>query len=158
MSISGRRNVVCLVWSAVGVLLVWRGLPYVGLRSDPAVVGLSGSSTWIALVAALVVGVGKGLTALRKGARRAVTHIASQGDQAPWWNVFSLTMILLVLLMIGAGVALRLAPYDDHAKAWIVGILYPAVGVALFIGGQLVRKVDALPPSGSVPPEPTGGG
>lgn len=145
MSINGRRNIVCLVWTAVGLLLFWRGLPYDGLRPEPDVVALSGASTWISLAVALVVGVGKGFTALRKGARRAATHIERQGPEAPWWNVFSPVMIGLVALMVGAGVALRLAPYDPVVKAWIVGTLYPAVGVALVIGGQLVRTVAPFP-------------
>lgn len=151
MTVNGRRNIVCLVWSLVGLLLIWRGLPYAGLRADPDIVGLAGSSTWIALAIALVVGVGKGMSALRKGARRAVTHIEAQGEIAPFWNVFSPIMYLLVAIMIAAGVGLRLAPYDPATKAWIVGILYPAVGVALLIGGQLVRRVDALPQAEPAP-------
>jgi len=145
MSVNGRRNLVCLVWTLVGVMLVWRGLPYAGVRTSPDVQGLTGSSSWIALGIAAVVGVGKGMTALRKGARRAATHIERQGAQAPFWNVFSPVMYLLVAVMIAAGMALRLAPYDAVVKAWAVGILYPAVGVALVIGGQLVRTVEPLP-------------
>ena len=137
---------VCLVWSAVGVMLIWRGLPYVGLVASPDVVGLEGSSSWIALAVAGVVGVAKGFTALRKGARRSVTHIVSKGESAPWWSLFAPKMFLLVGLMIGLGLVLRLAPYDPVTKAWIVGILYPAIGVALLIGGQLVRSVEPLAP------------
>ena len=48
--------------------------------------------------------------------------------------------------MVGAGLALRLAPYDADVKAWIVGILYPAIGVALIIGGLLARTVAPLEP------------
>ncbi len=147
MSISARRNVVFLVWAAVGVMLIWRGLPYTGFRELPDVVGLEGNDRWIAVAVAIVVGFGKGFTALRKGARRAVTHIEKQGAQAPFWSVFSPVMILLVLIMVGAGLALRLSPYDDGIKAWIVGILYPAIGIALFIGGFLARSVEGLEPS-----------
>lgn len=144
MSIDGRRNVVCVVWCAVGALLVWRGLPYAGLRESPDVVGLTGSQSWIALALGVVVGIGKGLTALKKGARRAARQIVDRGEQAPPWTVFSPAMILLVGLMIGAGLALRHAPYDDTVKAWVVGILYPGIGVALIIGGLLARKVAPL--------------
>ena len=144
MTANGRRKIVCFVWTIVGFMLIWRGLPYAGLIDDPGIVGLTGSSTWIALGIALIVGIGKGMSALRKGARRAVTHIVKQGETAPWWNIFSPVMYLLVAVMIAAGLALRLAPYDADVKAWIVGILYPAVGVALLIGGQLVRRVDPL--------------
>ena len=145
MSVMGRRNIVCVFWICVGIMLFWRGLPYAGLRELPDVAGLTGTSTWTALGFALVVGIGKGFTALRKGARRAVTHITRQGETGPWWNVFSPIMYLLVSLMVAAGVGLRLAPYDPTVKAWIVGILYPGVGVALVIGGLLVRRVDPFP-------------
>ena len=146
MSIQARRNVVFLVWAAVGVMLIWRGLPYTGLREAPDVVGLEGNDRWIALAAAVVVGVGKGFTALRKGARRAVTHIESKGEQAALWSVFSPVMVLLVALMVGAGLALRHGAYEDGIKAWVVGILYPAIGLALFIGGNMARSIDGLPP------------
>ena len=144
MSIAGRRNVVCIVWFAVGLMLIWRGLPYAGLREVPDVVGLTGSNTWIALAIGVIVGIGKGMTMLRKGARRAARQIVDKGEQAPAWTVFSPFMIVLVALMIGAGLALRLAPYDDTIKAWVVGILYPGIGVALMIGGMLARKVAPL--------------
>ncbi len=144
MSVPGRRNVVFVVWAAVGVLLVWRGLPYAGFREVPDVTGLQGGERWIALGAAVVVGVGKGLTALKKGARRAAAHIEKQGPDAPAWSVFSPFMILLVAIMVGAGLALRYAPYDATVKAWIVGILYPAIGLALVIGGLLARSVPPL--------------
>ena len=144
MSIAGRRNVVCVVWIAVGVMLFWRGLPYTGLRADPDVVGLTGSNVWIALALGVVVGIGKGMSALKKGAKRAVRHIVDQGEQAPIWTVFSVSMILLVGIMIGAGLALRHAPYDADIKAWVVGILYPGIGVSLVIGGLLARTVEPL--------------
>jgi len=145
MSIAGRRNVVFVVWAAVGAMLVWRGLPYAGFRSAPDVTGLAGNDRWIALAAALVVGAGKGFTMLRKGARRAVTQILAKGPEAPAWTVFSPVMILLVAIMVGFGLALRLLPYDAGIKAWVVGILYPAIGLALFIGGWLARSVGPLP-------------
>ncbi|MHC4954932.1 MAG: hypothetical protein ACYTGZ_13680 [Planctomycetota bacterium] len=151
MTVTGRRNIVSIVWTVVGVFLFWRGLPYAGLLEVPDVVGLTGSNTWIALVVAVVVGIGKGMSALRKGARRAVTHIVRQGDRGPWWNVFSPTMYVLVAIMVAAGIGLRTAPYDAAVKAWVIGILYPAVGVALVIGGQLVRRVDPLPASEPTP-------
>jgi hypothetical protein len=146
MSQQGRRGVVCVVWMAVGVLLIWRGLPYTGLRQVAGVQALSGAQTWIALACGLVLGFGKGFTALRKGARRAAAQIVSRGEDAPAWSVFSPFMIVLVALMVGLGLALRLLPYDDTIKAWVVGILYPGIGIALLIGGWLVRTVAPLPP------------
>ena len=144
MSIAGRKNIVTLVWAAVGVMLIYRGLPYAGFREDAAILGLEGNDRWIALAAGIIVGIGKGMTALRKGARRAVTHI-EKTDTAPFWSVFSPVMILLVGAMVGLGLALRHGPYDDGVKAWVVGILYPAIGLALILGGLLVRTAAPLP-------------
>ncbi len=149
MSQQARRMVVCVVWFAVGILLVWRGLPYAGLRegdaATPDFTPLAGSQTWIALAAALVLGLGKGFTMLKKGARRAARQIVDRGERAPAWTVFSPFMILLVALMIGAGLALRLTPYDPVVKGWLIGILYPAIGLALMIGGLLALTVEPLP-------------
>ncbi len=149
MSQQGRRGVVMVVWVAVGLMLIWRGLPYAGLRDHVDVpVSLDGNQTWIALGIGLIVGIGKGLTALKKGARRAARQIIDRGEQAPPWTVFSPTMVLLVGLMVGAGLALRHSPYDPTVKAWIVGILYPGIGVALIIGGLLALSVDPTPAAG----------
>ncbi len=135
---------MCVVWFAVGLMLIWRGLPYLGLRDVEGVTGLLPPNTWYALAAAVVLGIGKGMSALKKGARRAVTHIVKSGETAPFWSVFSPFMILLVGIMVGAGLALRLGLDDSAMKSWIIGILYPGVGVALMIGGLLARKVDPL--------------
>lgn len=148
MSIAARKTVVCLVWIAVGVMLIWRGLPYAGLREVEGLdATLSGTNSWIALALGVVVGIGKGMTALKKGARRAVTHIEAS-ETAPFYTVFSPVMILLVLAMVGLGLALRLAPYDPGIKAWVIGILYPGIGVALILGGLFVRTAEPLPPKG----------
>ncbi len=152
MSQQARRMVVCVVWFAVGVMLVWRGLPYAGLRESDAATRdftpLADGQTWIALACALVVGAGKGFTMLKKGARRAARQIVDCGERAPIWTVFSPFMILLVALMIGAGLALRLSPYDGVVKGWVIAILYPAIGLALMIGGLLALSVEPLPKKG----------
>lgn len=144
MSIAARRCLVCVIWFAVGVMLIVRGLPYTGLIDNAEIVGLTGNDTWIALAVAVVVGVGKGLTMLKKGARRAVTQIMAKGETAPPWTIFSPIMYLLVALMIGAGLALRNGDYDAGTKAWVVGILYPGIGLALMIGGILATRVGPL--------------
>ncbi len=146
MSQSARRRLVMLVWVAVGLMLIWRGLPYAGFRAEPGILGLQGNERWIALAAGLVVGIAKGFTALRKGARRAVTHIVAKGDQAPVWTIFSPFMILLVALMVAAGLLLRQGNYDPQIKAWLIGILYPGIGVALILGGWQVLSANPLPP------------
>ncbi|MFT7462838.1 MAG: hypothetical protein ACI9EF_001180 [Pseudohongiellaceae bacterium] len=147
MSIAARRGLVCVLWFAVGIMLIYRGLPYTGLIDNPDIVGLSGNDSWIALAASIVIGIGKGFSALKKGARRAVTQIVSKGESAPPWTIFSPLMYLLVAIMIGAGLALRNGDYDANTKAWVVGILYPAIGVALMIGGLLALRVKPIAPS-----------
>jgi hypothetical protein len=146
MSQQGRRRVVAVVWIGAGIFLFIRGMPYNGLWHSTEVVSLSGNDTWIALGIGLLVGLAKGFTLLKKGARRAVTNIVKRGEYAPWWTVFAPSMILLVGLMIVFGVALRKAPYDDTVKAWLVGSLYPGIGLALVIGGLLATSVPPLEP------------
>jgi len=149
MSQQARRMVVCVVWVAVGVMLIVRALPYLGFTaSDPVTrdfTPLAGSQVWIALAVALVLGLAKGFTLLRKGARRAAKQIVARGETAPFWTVFSPYMIVLVLLMVGAGLAIRLSPYDPTIKGWVVGALYPGIGLALMIGGLLALSVEPLP-------------
>jgi hypothetical protein len=99
----------------------------------------------MALGIALVLGLAKGFTLLKKGARRAAKQIVNRGENAPFWTVFSPYMILLVLLMVGAGLAIRLSPYNPTVKGWVVGALYPAIGLALMIGGVLALSVEPLP-------------
>ena len=135
-----------LVWVAVGLMLIWRGLPYTGFRTEAGILGLQGNERWLALAAAVVVGLAKGFTALRKGARRAVTQIVAKGEHAPAWTVFSPFMILLVALMVAAGLLLRRGDYDPQIKAWLIGILYPGIGVALMLGGWQVLSASPLPP------------
>jgi hypothetical protein len=146
MTISGRRKVIGLLWAAVGLLLVWRGLPYTGLRAVPAVRGLAGSSRWLALALGALLGVAKGLTALRRSARSVVHGITARGEEAPAWSVLSPFMVLLIATMVGLGLMLRLAPYDPLVKAWAVGVLYPAIGTALILGGYLVVSLPIRPP------------
>ena len=150
MSQQSRRMLVCILWFAVGVMLVVRGLPYTGLMPSDAATRdftpLAGNHVWIALAAAVVLGIGKGFTALRKGARRAATQIEARGERAPFWTIFSPFMILLVGIMIVGGLALRKLPYDPEVKGWVIGILYPAIGLALMIGGLLALSAKPLPP------------
>ena len=150
MTQQARRVLVCILWFAVGIMLIVRGLPYVGLvSSDPATRDFNPipeKYLWIALAAAVVLGIGKGFSALKKGARRAATQIAARGERAPFWTVLSPFMILLIAIMIGGGLALRKAPYDPDVKGWVIGVLYPAVGLALMIGGLLALSVEPLPP------------
>jgi len=149
MSQQSRRMLVCILWFAVGVMLVVRGLPYTGLMPSDAATRdftpLAGNHVWIALAAAVVLGIGKGFTALRKGARRAATQIEARGERAPFWTIFSPFMILLVGIMIVGGLALRKLPYDPEVKGWVIGILYPAIGLALMIGGLLALSAEPLP-------------
>ena len=146
MSQKNRRAVVCLVWFGVGVMLISRALPYLGLRPTDKTdfKPLEGSQVWIALSIALVIGLAKGFTLLRKGARRAARQIVDHGEEAPVWTVFSPYMIALVLLMIAAGLAIRGVPYDPTIKGWVVGTLYPGIGLALMIGGLLALGVEPL--------------
>ena len=145
MSQQGRRWVVAIVWMAVGVMLIVRGLPYAGVVHWEGVTGLTGSSTWVALAIALAIGVGKGLTVLKSAAARAAAQIVAAGPKAPFWSVFTVRMLVLVGLMIAFGLAIRKLDYDPSIKAWLVGILYPGIGIGLIIGGWEATTVAPRP-------------
>lgn len=117
-----------------GCLLSWRSLPYLGLVQTDTV-SLTPGELPMALGLALVVGVLKGWFMLRKSAEFAGRRMLREGLDAPWWTLFRPPVLLLLGVMVAMGVGLRHGPYDDQIKAWLVGIGYPAIAIALWIGG-----------------------
>jgi hypothetical protein len=93
-----------------------------------------------ALGFACVVGFLKGMTVLKKAARRNVLNLIEAGPEAPLRSVFPIRLVALVAFMMGLGFAIRLAPYDPVTKAWVIGILYPGIGFGLMIGGLEILR------------------
>ncbi len=134
MTLTTRRRVYAGLWVFAAALLMVRAIPYLeelargrGVNSGPLALGIS-------IGTALVIGYVKGRFVLRKAARKAVARLAQQGDTAPLRTVFPTKLVVLVASMMALGLALRSAPYPEGVKYWLVGILYPGIGMALLWG------------------------
>lgn len=144
MSILGRCRLYGLLWWVAALILAARARPYFG--EGAGALGLSGQDAAIAGGAALIVGVGKGVSVMRRAAERARSRIMRRGATAPPWSIFEPGVVLLIVGMMGLGMAIRLAPYPEHYRPWVVGITYPAVALALLIGSAPLLKAPRPPP------------
>lgn len=115
-----------LVWTAVGTGLASAGL--VWLFS-----GTSATSTAVALALLAIGAVLGGLKyrfAISKTGKRAAARIVARGDGKCVGGVFSAATWLFILGMMLLGNILRRLPIP----LWLLGVIYLAVGVALFAG------------------------
>ncbi len=110
-----------LIWSSVGVLLMVRGLGWIG----------SGTARWLVLIA-LFMGMLKSLFMLDKVAQKNSIRIQDMGDKSCIGAVYTWKTWVLVLLMMGMGIALR--TLTEPGK--IVGTIYFAIGWALFFSSR----------------------
>jgi len=130
MSIAGRCRLYGLVWWIAALILVARARPYYGPD------GLWVEQALAALGAAAVLGTIKGRTVMNSAARSARSRIILRGAHAPPWSVFEPRILLMIVGFMGLGFAIRHAPYPEQYRMWAVGIVYPAVALALFIGSR----------------------
>ncbi len=130
MSIAGRCKLYGLFWWVAALILAARARPVFGPE------GLWMEEALIALGAAVVVGWGKGTTVMRSAARKARSRIIRRGPTAPPWSVFSLGTIALIVFFMALGYAIRVAPYPEQYRIWVIGIVYPGVALALLIGSR----------------------
>lgn len=137
MTRTGRLRLLAGVWAGAGVLLVLRGMPYLGLVAGD-VPSIPSSQRMAAAFAAVVVALVHGFAPLRKAGLRARARILADPAEAPARTVFPPSSLALVLGMVALGAVLRLAPYPDPLKAWVVGVLYPGIGASLWIGAVFV--------------------
>ncbi len=128
MSIAGRCRLYGLVWWIAALILAARARPFFGPD------GLWMEDALIALGAAVVIGVAKGGSVMRRAAEKARGRIIRRGATAPPWSVFEPQVIALIGVMMALGFAIRLAPYPEQYRMWAVGVLYPGVALALLIG------------------------
>ncbi len=96
---------------------------------------VSDHSIWLAIIAILT-GTAKSFFLLDKSARKNINRLAEMKDGACLGGVYSLKMWLLVFSMIIFGRILRLSilPVD------LVGVIYMAIGWALFFSSRLLWK------------------
>ena len=110
------------LWSLIGSMLIFRGVSWL----------LTVGRLWI-FIPALIAGTVKSLFILDNTARRGVRRILEMADGRCLGAVYSIRTWLLVLVMMGAGMALRHSALPRE----ILGGLYVAIGWALFFSSRL---------------------
>lgn len=119
--------IAAIIWTVVGAGLLtmggvfWFHLPYLG-DLDTQHLSIGG--------AALTIGLLKGRFVLDKTAGRVIDRVETLQESNPFKSVFQMfgvKTILLILAMIGIGVALRLAGVSYEIR----GLIYLAVGAGL---------------------------
>lgn len=133
MSVDARCRIYGGLWVFAAALLAGRALVFYGVGEGVDVV-LRGQAATVALAAAVAVGVLKGATVMRRAAWRARARIGAAGPRAGIGSVFPWSVMALLVGMMALGWVIRRAPYPDAWRAWLVGIVYPAVALALAIG------------------------
>ena len=110
-----------LIWTAVGILLMERGLGWMGLHV-----------TLRLLLIALLIGTAKSLTVLDKTAKKALRRIMGFSDNTCIGAVYPWRTWLLVFLMMACGIALRLL----FKPGPLLGAVYFAIGWALLLSSR----------------------
>ena len=129
LTVSRRQHLrhAAIVWIVVGIMLGLRGMFWM----------LADAHTHRLLVMliplAVVLGFVKGATVLWKSAMRAIARIRQLGERTPFWQLYTPSTYLLVVGMMGFGIACRLVGAHWHVMG-VIGILYLVVGVALITG------------------------
>lgn len=113
------------VWLLAGVILTLRGLDWIITNSDQEI---------LLILAATTVGILKSyfifFKIIKKNIRR-IKELAPHKDKICIFAFQANMSYLLVLVMISAGIALRLSPMPRL----YLGLIYTAIGVALGLSG-----------------------
>ena len=110
-----------LTWTAVGIMLMERGLGWMGLHL-----------TLRLLLIALLIGTAKSLTVLDKAAKKTLRRIMGFNDNTCIGAVYPWQTWLLVLLMMIVGIALRFLTQPGI----VLGAVYFAIGWALLLSSR----------------------
>jgi hypothetical protein len=118
-----------LVWILVGTMLCVRGLMW--LLDDPRY------HRWLVVLLplAMLIGILKGGTVLKRAAQRIIARIGLLAARTPIWQLYSPATYLMILGMMALGFASRLAGVHWHFIG-TVGFLYVTVGIALISGSR----------------------
>lgn len=117
VSVKTRIFMAALLWSCIGLMLIWRG--------SHAVVG-TGKEWW--LLIAFLGGTLKSRLLLDRVAVKNITRIFDKGEYSCLGGVYSWKTWLLVVTMIVLGRVLR----ASSLQVWLVGLIYVTVGWSLF--------------------------
>jgi hypothetical protein len=110
-----------LIWTAVGIMLMERGLDWMGLNI-----------TLRLLLIALLVGTAKSLTLLDRNAKKILGRIMGFSDNTCIGAVYPWKTWLLVLVMMTFGIALRILT----EPGLFLGAVYFAIGWALLLSSR----------------------
>lgn len=91
------------------------------------------ASPWL-IVPAMIVGTCKSLLILDKSARKNIDRLSQKEDGACLGGVYSATMWILIVVMMVLGRLLR----KSGLPAELIGVLYVAIGWALFFSSRLL--------------------
>lgn len=120
-SVTTHLFVAALLWSLIGIYLAVRG---VLLRES--------GPLW-PLALAVAIGVGKSRLVLDRAARKNITRILARQEGSCLGGVYSWRMWGFIVLMMLVGRLFR----TSGLSGWIVGMVYLAVGTALFWSSRL---------------------
>jgi hypothetical protein len=134
---ASRRTLVttaAIVWAAVGLFLIVRGLLYY-----PEAHATNGVLTLIVAVVGILLGLAKGIFVFAKLARRNVERINLLSPHKEKICVFAFQAwesYLIVLVMITLGILLRMSPLP---RLYLIGV-YLLIGIGLLIGSRAYLK------------------
>ena len=122
------------IWTAVGIMLMIRGLGWVGFNL----------TCWLLLIA-LCVGTIKSLTVLDKSAKKNLLRIMTLKEKSCIGAVYPWKTWLFVILMMATGIALR----SMTAPGLFLGTVYFAAGWGLLLSSrhgweQWLRRLQGL--------------
>ncbi len=129
VSVRFQIGLMALIWTLVGAMLL--------LRAVLNLLPLAGSSKWIWLGAASMLGAVKGRYVIARSADRLIARIRSRGDGRCVFKIFPLKTWLLIGAMILMGFLLRNSGFMPE----LIWGIYAGIGVALISSGLLVWKI-----------------
>ena len=109
------------LWTTIGIFLMTRG-----------VVWLAGAGKLWLVAPAMLLGSLKSLIMLDKTARKSVDRIRCFADGTCLGAIYSYKTWMLVMMMMGAGIALR----HSSMPSFLLGLLYTTIGWGLFLSSR----------------------
>ncbi len=137
-SLRTRCRLYALIWWTVALVLLIRSWPYIVELDGTGHTVIGMPTVFWAMTLSASLGWIKGRTALRKSALRALCRLRSSGDIAGLGSLWDWSTIVLVACMSCLGIVLRNGNYDIEIKIWVISVVYPAVSIALVMGGWTV--------------------
>jgi ferrochelatase len=118
--------VALLFWTAVGALLVGRGLAVAGSIDSPVMLATAG-------LMATLIGWYKGVNIIGRVVRRSLVRLRRIPQPSPIWDVFSRPVWIMIAFFSVLGMSLRLVPMPTGLYAGII----LGVGLAMLVGAAI---------------------